>query len=164
MFQEKIHIGNLGADLVYEPNPLSKRLAALTHLQDIATTEPPTYDTVRSIKSLSAGLYSESPLVKQKCVTALGQSRFPAVVPILQEQLADKKNDVGSRVEAAKGLALLRYPGQEVQTTVELLTVRYDDDEEQFLKDAAEVAAARMGWELKGEETAKDEYVISSCL
>ena len=152
MITEKIHIGNLGADLVYELNSLPTRLAALEQLREIATTEPFDYDTVRSIKSLAAGLYSESLLVKQKCLSALGQSRFPAVVPILQEQLADKTNDVGSRIEAARGLALVRHPGQEVQTTIELLTVRYDEKEEEILKDAAEVAAARLGWEQRGDD------------
>lgn len=159
MMSEGVTVGNLGMDLVHEPNTLVKRLTALSQLRSIATIEPFTQETIRSTKALAAGLYSESLLVKQSCVFALGQSRYPTVVPDLREQLLDGDNDIGSRIHAARGLALLRYPGQEVQTTCDLLAVRYSDEESEILKEAAEVSAARLGWEQGTEEVVCEVYV-----
>ena len=161
---EFIELGNLGMDLVHEPNTLPKRLAALEKLQSIATIEPFTQETIRSTKAIAAGLYSESLLVKQKCVFALGQSRYPTVVSDLREQFLDPENDIGSRVQAARGLALLRYPGQEVQSSCDLLGVRYVDDELDVVRDAAEVSVARLGWEGRREEMVCDVYVDSFCV
>ena len=152
-------IGNLGMVLVHEPNTLSKRLTALNQLQSIATVEPFTQETIRSTKALAAGLYSESLLVKQKCVFALSQSRYPTVVPDLREQFLEADNDIGSRIQAARGLALLRYPGQEVQSSLDLLAVRYAEEEPEIMRDAAEVSAARLGWEQRSEEVVSEVYV-----
>lgn len=162
MISEKVTLGNLGMDLVHEPNSLSKRIAALDELKNIATVEPFTQETIRSTKAIAAGVFTSSLLVKQSCVFALGQSRYPTVVPDLTEQLMDTENDIGSRVQAARGLALLRYPGQEVQVTCDLLGVMYGDEGSEVLRSTAEVAAARLGWEAREEEVVMDMYVASS--
>lgn len=150
-------IGNLGMLLVHEPNDLPTRFSAITSLQEIASEALITTDTVRAVKALAAGLYSQPSLVRRKCIEALGQSRYHSVVPELRGILRNQNfsENIGDRLRAAKGLGMLR---REVidEVMIDLLSVRYDEDEVAVVRDAAEVAAAKLSLAIRAEEVLSD--------
>lgn len=77
---------------------------------------------------------------------------------LLQDVLRDRDADVGLRVEAARGLGEKREDSGDVQSMVELLKVRYDEgSEELVLREASEVAAAKLGWMVKGTDGREED-------
>jgi HEAT repeat protein len=141
-------IGNLGMLLVHEPNLLPIRLSAVASLQNIAIQQPFTTETVRAITALVTGLYSRSPLVRQRCILALGKSRYSTVISALREAVKDNGESTSLRVTALRGLGFGRTSVVETEVMIQLLTLAYNEENEsKTIRDAAEVTAARLGWE-----------------
>ena len=102
-------ISKLQAVLTSETTPLARRFRALFALKHYAALQPPTKQSVPSIKAIAAALSSPSALLKHELAYCLGQTRNHEAVPYLQTVLQDIHEDPMCRHEAAEALGALGY-------------------------------------------------------
>ncbi|KAI1908051.1 deoxyhypusine hydroxylase [Ophidiomyces ophidiicola] len=126
-----------------ESSPLAQRFRALFSLKHIASSKPPTEETIPAIEAISAAFTSSSALLKHELAYCLGQTRNLDAVPHLRRVLEDREEDAMCRHEAAEALGALGDSG-----SLEMLQrLRDDASEEEVVRETCDIAVDRILWE-----------------
>lgn len=153
----------LRATLCDENAPLAKRFRALFSLKHLAALSPPTDQTIPAIKAIAAAFSSPSALLKHELAYCLGQSGKAEAIPYLVSVVEDRGEDAMCRHEAAEALGALDSWADE--SVLELLRARRDDeDEEEVVKETAEIAVGRIEWSLSEAGKAEKLKKRYACL
>ncbi|TKX21546.1 deoxyhypusine hydroxylase [Elsinoe australis] len=140
--------------LTSESSPLAARFRALFSLKHLASTSPPTSQTIPAIEAIAAAFASPSALLKHELAYCLGQTRNFAAVPHLTAVLENRQEDPMCRHEAAEALGALGHEG-----SLDLLKEKRDDvAEETVVRETCDIAVERIEWEhgsLKAQEKIK---------
>lgn len=144
-----------------ESTPLAKRFRALFSLKHLAALSPPTDQTVPAINAIAAAFTSPSALLKHELAYCLGQSGKAEAVPFLVAVVEDRQEDAMCRHEAAEALGALDHWADE--GILKLLRNRRDDkDEEEVVRETAEIAVGRIEWSLS--EIGREERLKKRCV
>lgn len=139
--------------LTSEQEPLARRFRALFSLKFLASTQPPTEQTVPAIEAIAAAFTSPSALLKHELAYCLGQSRNDAAISPLRHVLQDKAEDAMCRHEAAEALGALGDMG-----SLDLLKgLRDNAQEPDVIRETCDIAVDRIEWE-HGLQS-KDEHL-----
>lgn len=136
-------VSTLRTTLTSESASLALRFRALFSLKHLASSNPPTSQTVPAIEAIAAAFTSPSALLKHELAYCLGQTRNSAAVPHLQNVLKNKAEDAMCRHEAAEALAALGDRG----SVVLLKCLRDDAEEAVVVRETCEIAVDRIEWE-----------------
>ncbi|EFW15522.1 deoxyhypusine hydroxylase [Coccidioides posadasii str. Silveira] len=133
--------------LTSESSPLAQRFRALFSLKHLASSKPPTEETLPAIEAIAAAFSSPSALLKHELAYCLGQTRNLDTVPHLRKVLEDTQEDAMCRHEAAEALGALGDAG-----SLDILQrLRDDESEEEVVRETCDIAVDRILW-----ETSKD--------
>ncbi|PNS16053.1 hypothetical protein CAC42_4454 [Sphaceloma murrayae] len=129
--------------LTSESSPLASRFRALFSLKHLASTAPPTSQTLPAIEAIAAAFASPSALLKHELAYCLGQTRNFAAVSHLTAVLEDRKEDPMCRHEAAEALGALGHEG----SLGLLKSMRDDEGEQTVVRETCDIAVERIEWE-----------------
>ncbi|KAF4551506.1 Deoxyhypusine hydroxylase [Elsinoe fawcettii] len=138
--------------LTSEASPLASRFRALFSLKHLASTSPPTAQTLPAIEAIAAAFASPSALLKHELAYCLGQTRNFAAVPHLTSVLENRSEDPMCRHEAAEALGALGHEG----SLVLLKQLRDDTKEEVVVRETCDIAVDRIEWEHKSQGTEQE--------
>lgn len=143
MGESKESVQYLRDILTSESAPLAQRFRALFTLKHVASSKPPTEETIPAIEAIAAAFGSPSALLKHELAYCLGQTRNLDAVPHLRKVLEDRQEDAMCRHEAAEALGAL---GDEGSLTL-LRQLRDDASEEEVVRETCDIAVDRIVWE-----------------
>jgi deoxyhypusine monooxygenase len=156
-------VASLQQTLTSEQTALAVRFRALFSLKHLASSHPPTSQTLPAIAAIAAAFSTPSALLKHELAYCLGQTGHLEAAPYLRRVLEERSEDPMCRHEAAEALGALAD-----RDSLEVLKrFRDDDKEEDVVKETCQIAVERIEWEFskKKEEQEKlqKRYAYSSC-
>jgi deoxyhypusine monooxygenase len=129
--------------LTSETVPLARRFRALFALKHLASQQPPTSQTLHSIRAIAAAFTSPSALLKHELAYCLGQTGNKDAVPYLRQVLEDRQEDEMCRHEAAEALGALGD-----LSSVDLMgQLKEDENEPTVVRETCDLALDRILWE-----------------